>query len=99
MKELPIQAHLTTMGIEELKHLSAKAVRQHELILPSVPLPINENPLPTWVVIILCCTALIIVYIGITCYYRRRYPFPLIMNTPMDMEVQPRQPHQPSASL
>lgn len=92
---------LNSMDIEELSHLAKKMNNHHEIALPVEP---KENhSIPTWLLVIICFLICAITYIGVTCYYRNCYPYPIKLfrrkknlNEAFSLnDDQPSQPVQP----
>lgn len=96
VQELPLHINLDDLGLEAIRHISEKALSQHKIFLPS--LQSNEgNSLHFWILLAISIIALVLIFVGITCYYRLCYPYPYARNNHSATTIdQPSQPSQPS---
>lgn len=101
--ERPSKIKLTKMDLEEIKHLTTKINSQHEIFLPKDK-PVEDHSTPIWIIILICLFISILVFMGVTCYYRMCYPYPYPLckeknkkekSKMENMEMKPCQPNQP----
>lgn len=98
--EYSTKMKLKNIDLDSIQYLTTKINSQHELLLPS---NVEMNTaIPTWLLILICVLICAICYVGISCYYRVCYPYPMMSllmkkrnSSAPPEDSQPSQPIQP----
>jgi hypothetical protein len=87
---------LQTMNLEEIKHITFIVNNQKKLSLPNNEK--NYHQIWLWITILFCMIICILMYCGVSCYYKINYPlsiFQMVQRRKRTEAGSPTQPDQP----
>jgi hypothetical protein len=62
--------------VEEIKHLTKKLNAEKEVNILNDPILTEDESIPTWLYVIIYLMVALLIFLGVTCYYRTCYPYP-----------------------
>lgn len=67
---------LSNLNLEEIQQLTTKVNNQHEINILKDPLLSEDKLIPVWTHALIYLAIIVVIFLGVTCYYRSCYPYP-----------------------